>query len=85
MSLDAVIMLVGALVAVIPFLGFPVSWDTMLFFALGIITIGLGIVVRRQRGEWETQMRKSMPQKVSIPQTQDIPEMSETVTSGEVA
>jgi len=84
MSLDAVIMLFGALVAVTPFLGFPVSWNTILFFALGIITIGLGIVVRRQRGDWETLMRR-FTQKTSAPEQNDISEMSEAVTPGEVA
>jgi len=48
MTLDALIMLVGALVAMLPFLGFPNSWDTVFFFILGIVVIALGIIVRRR-------------------------------------
>lgn len=48
MTLDALIILAGALVALLPFLGFPNSWDTVLFFLLGVAIIGLGIVVRRR-------------------------------------
>ena len=48
MTLDAVIMLVGAIVAVLPFIGLPNSWDAVIFFILGIIIIALGISVRRK-------------------------------------
>lgn len=48
MTLDALIMLSGALVAALPFLGFPNSWDTAILFALGIFVIALGITVRRR-------------------------------------
>ena len=48
MSLDALIMLAGAFVAVMPFLGFPLSWQVWIFFILGIVIIGLGIAVRRR-------------------------------------
>ncbi len=48
MTLDALIMLSGAFVAVLPFLGFPNSWDTVLFFLAGISVIALGIIVRRR-------------------------------------
>lgn len=47
MTLDSVIMLVGAVIAVLPFLGFPQRWDSVLYFLLGMIVIGLGIAVRR--------------------------------------
>lgn len=50
MTLDALIMLSGAFVAVLPFLGFPNSWDKALFFLAGIFVVSLGIVVRRRRG-----------------------------------
>ncbi|QQG37911.1 MAG: hypothetical protein HYS26_04785 [Candidatus Kaiserbacteria bacterium] len=50
MTLDAVIMLVGAFVALLPFLGLPNSWDTALFFGAGVVVIGLGIIVRRRLG-----------------------------------
>ena len=57
MSLDALIMLFGALVALLPFLGFPNSWDRILLLILGIIIVILGIVVRRRgsrKGREET-------------------------------
>ena len=48
MTLDIVIMCVGALVALLPFLGFPIMWDNVILVVLGLITIVLGIVVRRR-------------------------------------
>lgn len=54
MALDTFIMFVGTAVAVLPFLGFPNSWDTVLFFILGVLTIGLGVVVRRRLGRHKT-------------------------------
>ncbi len=48
MTLDTLILLSGALVATIPFLGFPNSWDTVIFLILGIGIVALGIVVRRR-------------------------------------
>lgn len=50
MTIDTLIMLSGAFVAVLPFLGFPNSWDTVLFFLAGIFMISLGIIVRRRGG-----------------------------------
>lgn len=50
MTIDTLIMLSGALVAVLPFLGFPNSWDSALFFLAGVFVIALGIVVRRRDG-----------------------------------
>lgn len=49
MTVDTLIILSGALVALLPFLGFPTSWDTVLFFILGIFVISLGIIVRRRK------------------------------------
>ncbi len=48
MTLDSLIMLCGAFVAILPFLGFPNSWDTVIFLILGVCIISLGIVVRRR-------------------------------------
>lgn len=48
MTLDTVIMLFGAFVAVLPFLQFPVDWMNFFAFLAGIIIIGLGIAVRRR-------------------------------------
>jgi hypothetical protein len=56
MSLDALIMLLGALVAVMPFLGFTVNMQMWILFVLGIIIIGLGIAVRR-RGQKPRNVR----------------------------
>ena len=50
MSLDALIILAGALIAVMPFLGFPISWQVWIFFILGIVVVLLGIAVRRRGG-----------------------------------
>jgi len=51
MSLDALIILAGAVVAILPFLGFPSSWNHALFFIAGLCVIALGIVVRRRLGK----------------------------------
>lgn len=48
MTLDALIMLAGFLVALLPFLGFPIRWDNVLLVGLGVIIIMLGIIVRRR-------------------------------------
>lgn len=58
MTLDTLIMLAGAFVAALPFLGFPASWDTWLLVIAGLVIIGLGIVVRRKEGERQTMERK---------------------------
>ena len=58
MTLDALVMLSGALVAFLSVAGFPPSIYKPLFFILGLFTIALGIVVRRKRGDWETTTRK---------------------------
>ena len=49
MTIDTLIILAGSLVVLLPFLGFPHSWDTFIFFALGVFIIGLGIAVRRRK------------------------------------
>ncbi|TSC87169.1 MAG: hypothetical protein G01um10148_274 [Parcubacteria group bacterium Gr01-1014_8] len=48
MTLDALIMLLGTFVAILPFLGFPNSWDTIMLLVAGILLVVLGIVVRRR-------------------------------------
>lgn len=48
MTLDALIMLLGAFVALLPFLGFPVSWDSVILVICGVLVIFLGIIVRRR-------------------------------------
>ena len=58
MSLDSLIMLSGAFVALLPFLGFPNSWDTVLFFLAGIFIISLGITVRRRENHSDPPEQK---------------------------
>ena len=48
MTLDTVIMLFGAIVAVLPFLQLPIDWTNFFVFVAGIVIIGLGIAVRRR-------------------------------------
>ncbi len=48
MTLDSLIMLCGALVAILPFLGFPNTWDSVILAILGALIITFGIVVRRR-------------------------------------
>jgi len=48
MTIDGLIMFAGAFVAVLPFLGFPIKWDSILMVAVGIVIITLGIIVRRR-------------------------------------
>lgn len=48
MSLDALIMLSGAFVVLLPFLGFPLKWDNVLLVLVGAFVILLGIIVRRR-------------------------------------
>ncbi len=55
MTIDALIMLAGAFVAGLPFLGFPNSWDTVFFSIAGVFIIALGIVVRRRIGQYQKQ------------------------------
>jgi len=57
MTLDALIMLGGALVAFLSVAGFPPSLYKPMFFILGVFVVALGIVARRQRGERETAER----------------------------
>src|SRR3989344_3071653 len=55
MTLDALIMLVGAIVAALPFLGFPHSTSKWLLFVAGVLVFALGIVVRRRLSQKKHQ------------------------------
>ena len=59
MTIDALIMLLGAIVAVLPFLGFPENWDTVFFFLAGVFIIALGIVVRRRLPQQKNTLTSS--------------------------
>jgi hypothetical protein len=60
MTTDALIILAGTVVAVLPFLGFPTSWDTALFFILGVCIIALGIAVRRKQVARRTEVKPTL-------------------------
>ena len=51
MTLDTVIMLFGAIVAVLPFLQLPIDWTNFFVFLAGVVIIGLGIAVRRRNSQ----------------------------------
>ena len=71
MTIDALIMFSGAFVAVLPFLGFPNSWDTFFFFAAGVFIIALGIVVRRRWGGSTRNMPNRPMSEMSTPRHED--------------
>gem|GEM_PF-2082238 len=48
MTIDALIMLLGAFVLIEPHLGFPTTWDNILLFVAGVLIVALGIAVRRR-------------------------------------
>lgn len=48
MTIEALIVFLGIIVTVLPFLGFPLAIDNVILVALGICVILLGIVVRRR-------------------------------------
>lgn len=72
MTIDALIMFAGTFVAMLPFLGFPNSWDTFLLLFAGVFVIALGIVVRRRLG------RSSGAQKHEEISVRNIPPHEET-------
>ena len=49
MRKDVLLMLLGTLVAFLPFLGLPNSWDNILMVIMGISIIGVAIAVRRAK------------------------------------
>jgi hypothetical protein len=48
MTLDSLIMGMGAFIVVLPFLGLPQDLDSALFLLAGIIVVALGVMVRRR-------------------------------------
>lgn len=47
MTKDVLLMLIGGLVAFLPFLGFPSVWDTAILVIFGLSVILIGVAVRR--------------------------------------
>lgn len=73
MTLDALIMASGAFVALLPFLGFPNSWDRVLLFCAGAVIVALGVAVRRRVPQKNTKAStfvESAPRVVPLPQEQ---------------
>lgn len=68
MTLDALIMFAGFLVAVLPFLGFPIQWDNYILVALGAFVIALGIFVRRRGSQRTAAPKEKEPLVQSAPQ-----------------
>ncbi len=71
MTIDALIMLAGAFVAALPFLGFPNSWDRFFLLAAGIFIIALGIVVRRRWGGNPQSPKNAEVRSPSVPRHED--------------
>lgn len=61
MTKDTLLMLVGGLVALLPFLGFPNAWDTVILVFLGVCVIALGIAVRRAPARATTPVTNETP------------------------
>lgn len=66
-------MLTGAVIGILSFLGFPPSWDRIIFFVLGVLVVAFGIVVRRR----STHSNK--------PKAVERPPVAEPLDDGEVA
>jgi asparagine N-glycosylation enzyme membrane subunit Stt3 len=49
MSKELVIILLGILVALMPYLGFPGSWKTVFSIVIGIVIAGVAFIVRQER------------------------------------
>ena len=64
MTLDSIIILIGALIVILPFLGFPPQWSAYMVAVLGLIVVALGIIVRRRGG---ASGHAHMPEKQPAP------------------
>ncbi len=61
MTKDVLLILLGGFTAFLPFLGFPNSWDTIIFVILGMSVVFVGIAVRRSsrlRAEDRSRMQQ---------------------------
>ena len=80
MTLDGLIMLSGVMIALIPFLGFPLKWDNVILVIAGVIVIALGIIVRRRGLVRRSAIQKgkeafveSMPRGMAEPISRGVP------------
>jgi hypothetical protein len=46
MSKEMTIIVLGVWVIVVPYLGFPTSWKTVIFFVTGVLVVYLGFSLR---------------------------------------
>ena len=73
MTIDTLIMFAGAIVVAVPFLGFPNSWDSVIYVLAGALIIALGIVVRRRGKNLVIHEKKSQPHFLqSSPETEEV-------------
>ena len=49
MSKELIIILLGLLVALMPYLGFPGSWKSVFSIVIGIVIAGIAFIVRQER------------------------------------
>ena len=58
MTKDTIIMLLGAFIALLPYLGFPHNWDNVFMVVCGLVFIAVGIAMRREK-----RLMRSMPER----------------------
>lgn len=81
MTVDTLLMLAGTFVALLPFLGFPQSWDKMIFLFLGILVVALGIVVRRRGNRPQVEERNERAFSERMPAMSERVEQASTPAS----
>jgi hypothetical protein len=59
MSKHAYIFITGLLVAILPFLGFPRSWDNVFFAVSGVILMVIAVLLRREQHRLEIGKTKT--------------------------
>jgi len=59
MSKDAIVIVLGLVVAAMPFLGFPSTWETVLLVALGVSIAVLVFLFRREMFEREHRPKQT--------------------------
>jgi hypothetical protein len=59
MSKDLIVIILGILVAIMPFLGFPRSWETIIFLISGLIIAILGLILRGKLIAYSSRMFSS--------------------------
>lgn len=70
MTKDTVLFLLGGFVALLPFMGFPNTWDTWLLVGAGMSVCAVGVAVRRAKRP-RSAPRASMAQTIPSPSAHD--------------